>query len=78
MKILKYTAFVLTLVGALNWGLIGIFDFNLVAAMFGDMTILTRIIYSLVGVSAIIAALSMHHCSRIEIDETAECKSCNF
>ena len=69
MKILKYTAFVLTLIGALNWGLIGIFDYNLVAAIFGDMTVLSRIIYSLVGVSAIVTALSMHHCRRVEIEK---------
>lgn len=54
MNIIQKSALVLTLIGALNWGLIGIFDFNLVAAIFGDMTVAARIIYSLVGIAAII------------------------
>ena len=53
MNILRYIAYALVLIGALNWGLIGFFNFNLVSTLFGDMTILTRIIYSLVGISAI-------------------------
>ena len=43
----------LCLIGALNWGLVGLFGFDLVAFLFGTMSVLTRIIYSLVGVSAI-------------------------
>ena len=54
MFVLKIIAYILVLVGALNWGLIGIFNFNLVAAIFGDMTMFTRIIYSLVGISAVL------------------------
>ena len=54
MNIIQKSALVLTLVGALNWGLIGIFDFNLVQAIFGDMTIGARIVYSLVGIAAVI------------------------
>ncbi len=54
MNIIQKSALVLTLIGALNWGLIGIFDFNLVAAIFGDMTVAARIIYSLVGIAAVI------------------------
>ena len=78
MNFLRYTAYVLVLIGALNWGLVGIFGFDLVAAIFGDMTILTRIIYSLVGVSAIIAALSMPHCERIEERECDEYGRCGL
>lgn len=78
MKYLKYAAFILTLIGALNWGLIGLFGYNLVASIFGDMTLLARIVYSLVGVSAVVTALTMHHCDRIEIDETCECETCKF
>ena len=78
MNILRYTAYVLTLIGALNWGLIGIFGFNLVAAIFGDMTLLARIVYSLVGVSAIVTALTMHHCDRIEERECDEYGRCSF
>ena len=43
----------LTILGGLNWGLIGLFDFNLVAAIFGGMSMLSRIIYILVGISAV-------------------------
>ena len=53
MKVVDKIALVLIIVGAINWGLIGIFNFNLVAAIFGDMTVLARIIYGLVGVSGL-------------------------
>lgn len=45
---------IICLIGALNWGLIGIFGFDLVAAIFGPMSLLSRLIYSLVGLSAIL------------------------
>jgi uncharacterized membrane protein YuzA (DUF378 family) len=48
-------AFVLVVIGGLNWGLVGILDFNLVSALLGDMTIYSRIVYSLVGLSALFA-----------------------
>ena len=53
MKVIYKIALVLIVIGALNWGLIGIFNFNLVEAIFGDMTVLARIVYGLVGVSGI-------------------------
>ena len=59
-KFLKVTSYILVLVGALNWGLVGLFDFNLVSFLFGDMTLLSRVIYSLVGISAIVAAITGH------------------
>ena len=43
----------LTIIGGLNWGLVGFLDFNLVSFLFGDMTVLTRTVYALVGLSAI-------------------------
>jgi hypothetical protein len=49
-KFLDYTALVITVIGAINWGLIGFFRFNLVSFLFGDMTMLSRIIYALVGI----------------------------
>lgn len=49
-KGLDYTALVLTIVGAVNWGLMGFFKFALVAWLFGTLTLLTRIIYALVGI----------------------------
>ncbi len=48
-----WMALIVLMVGGLNWGLIGLFDFNLVAAMFGDMTRLSRIVYSLVGLATV-------------------------
>ena len=78
MNILRYTAYVLVLIGALNWGLIGLFGFNLVSAIFGDMTVLSRIIYSLVGVGAIIAMISMPECDTFHRHETCECESCDY
>ena len=53
MKTLNFLALTLTIIGALNWGLIGFFNFNLVKFLFGDMTLLSRIIYSLVGLSGL-------------------------
>ena len=56
MRAVHYIALVLVIVGALNWGLVGLFDFNLVAALFGEMSILSRIVYVLVGLSGVILA----------------------
>jgi len=53
MNVLKWIAYAMVLIGALNWGLVGAFDFNLVSFLFGNMTILTRIIYTIVGLCAI-------------------------
>lgn len=60
MHIVKIITFVLVLVGALNWGLLGAFGIDLVALIFGDMTLLSRIVYILVGVSAIIYAIAAY------------------
>jgi uncharacterized membrane protein YuzA (DUF378 family) len=54
MNIVQKTCLFFTIVGAINWGLIGLFGFNLVATLFGDMTIASRVIYTLVGISALI------------------------
>ena len=48
-KVLDCTALTLTIIGAINWGLIGFFNLNLVALLFGSMSWLSRIIYGLVG-----------------------------
>lgn len=53
MKIVDKIALALIIIGAINWGLIAVFNFNLVAAIFGDMTLLARIIYGLVGLSGL-------------------------
>ena len=53
MKIIDKIALVLIIIGAINWGLIGIFKFNLVDTIFGTMSVISRIIYTLVGISGI-------------------------
>ena len=53
MKIIDKIALALVIIGAINWGLIGIFNFNLVDTIFGTMSIISRIIYILVGVSGL-------------------------
>lgn len=57
MQVLKIITYILVLIGALNWGLVGIFNIDLVGMIFGDMTVLARIVYALVGISAIIYAI---------------------
>lgn len=46
-------AMILLVIGGLNWGLVGLFRFDLIAAIFGEMSALSRIIYVLVGLAAI-------------------------
>ena len=53
MKVIDKIALILIIIGAINWGLIGIFKFNLVEMIFGDMTMLARLIYILVGISGL-------------------------
>nr|WP_275899497.1 DUF378 domain-containing protein [Bacillus piscicola] len=51
---MQRTALVLTIIGALNWGLIGFFNFDLVAAIFGGQTAaFSRIIYAIVGIAGL-------------------------
>lgn len=53
MKVIDTIALILIIIGAINWGLIGIFNFNLVDTLFGTMSVLSRIIYTLVGISGL-------------------------
>jgi uncharacterized membrane protein YuzA (DUF378 family) len=53
MKAFDILVAVLLVVGGLNWGLVGLFGFDLVASIFGNMSFLSRIVYILVGASAI-------------------------
>ncbi|MBO5278530.1 MAG: DUF378 domain-containing protein [Lachnospiraceae bacterium] len=50
VKCLDYTALTIVIIGAINWGLIGFFNFNLVSFIFGNASWLSRIIYGLVGI----------------------------
>lgn len=59
-------ALVLTIIGGVNWGLVGAFDFDLVAFLFGPMSVLSRITYILVGLSAL-AMIFVPACSLKEV-----------
>ena len=53
MKVIDIIALVLIIIGAINWGLIGIFNFNLVETIFGGFNAFVRIIYTLVGIAGL-------------------------
>ena len=53
MKIINYTALTLVIIGALNWLLVGLFQFNLVDTLFGAGSVLSRIVYVIVGVAGL-------------------------
>lgn len=55
MKILDYLLLTLVIIGAINWGLIGFLNFDLVRVVFGDMSLLSRIIYAAVGIGGLYA-----------------------
>lgn len=57
MKTIKIIALILVVIGALNWGLIGLFDLDVVSSLFGDMTTLSRVIYILVGLAGLVLAV---------------------
>ena len=57
---------ILLIIGGINWGLVGLLDINLVSTIFGDMTTLSRVIYTIVGLAGIYALMDM--CNM--------CKSC--
>ena len=50
---LDYIAIILVIVGGLNWSLVGAFNFDLVKTIFGDMSVISRVVYILVGISAL-------------------------
>ena len=55
MKVHYYIALTLVIIGAINWLLIGLFNFDLVATIFGAMSVMSRIIYVLVGIAGLIS-----------------------
>lgn len=55
MKTINIIALTLVIIGALNWLLVGLFNYNLVDAIFGTMSIVSRIIYILVGIAGIVS-----------------------
>ncbi len=56
MNIVYKVALVFVIIGALNWGMIGIFNVNLVSLLFGEDTIITNIVYALVGICGLLSA----------------------
>ncbi len=54
METVQKILLTITIIGAINWGLIGILDFDLVAMLFGAKTFLTRVVYTLVGISGLV------------------------
>lgn len=60
MRALKIISYIFVIIGALNWGLVGLFNIDLVALLFGEMTLLARIVYITVGVSAIVSLITTY------------------
>lgn len=59
MKSLDKLALLLLVIGGLNWGLVGLLNFDLVATLLGQMSLLSRVVYILVGVSALVVGIKM-------------------
>jgi uncharacterized membrane protein YuzA (DUF378 family) len=57
----QWTAIILLLIGGLNWGLVGLFNFDLVAMLFGEGSVLSRAIYTLVGIGALYGIFMTPH-----------------
>ena len=62
MKAIDYIVLVLVIIGAINWGLVGFFGLDLVAFIFGSMSVLSRIIYAVIGICGLYA---ISFCGRI-------------
>lgn len=56
---IDWFALILIIVGGINWGLVGAFNINLVSALFGDATMLTRLVYIIVGVAGVYSLYSL-------------------
>lgn len=54
METLQKVLLVITIIGAVNWGLVGLLDFNLVAMLFGDGSLFARIIYTIIGICGLV------------------------
>ena len=53
MQIIRLIAYALVITGAIVWGIVGFFNYNIVSALFGDATLLSRMVYSLVGIAGV-------------------------
>ena len=59
MKSIDIFTYVLLLIGALNWGMVGVFGFDMVAALFGQMSVFSRMVYAIVGLAALYDLMSL-------------------
>jgi uncharacterized membrane protein YuzA (DUF378 family) len=64
LSALDWIAMTLLIIGGVNWGLVGLFNFDLVATLFGPMSTLSRIVYALVGLSALYSIFTAMKMSR--------------
>ncbi len=71
MNIIKAITYTVVLIGALNWGLIGAFNFDLISFLFGEMSALSRVIYTIVGLCAIGYFI-------LSFRDHEECSTCNY
>jgi len=62
MSGLQWAAWILVVIGGLNWGLVGLFNYNLVEALLGAGSMTTRIVYDLVGLAALYGAYDLWQC----------------
>jgi uncharacterized membrane protein YuzA (DUF378 family) len=62
---LDFVAVVLVVIGGLNWGLVGLFDFDLVQAILGGIPFLARLVYVLVGIAAVYTAVRSPHLAHL-------------
>ena len=69
MKAVDTTALVLLIIGGLNWGLVGFFDYNLVDQIFGVGNVVSRVIYAVVGVAALWMIVSMIYKPAVDEEE---------
>lgn len=69
MNWITKTCLLLMVVGGLNWGLVGVFNFDLVAFLFGQMSVLSRIVYTLVGIATVWAVIDYIYSPKIMVEE---------
>ena len=60
MYYLRILTYILIIIGALNWGLVGFMNIDAVALLFGEMSVFSRIIYGIIGISAILSLISSY------------------
>ena len=61
---LNWIAIILLIIGGLNWGLIGLFDFDLLSVLFGENSAFTRVLYTLIGLSGVYTIFVMNKLAR--------------